>query len=280
MKLTALIENRAPEGLAWEHGLSIWIEYNDKVILLDSGASNAFLGNADALGLDLARVDAAVLSHGHFDHSGGYAGLFARNSRVSVAMRGGADGPNYAGHPLRGMEYIGIPKDILAQYPRRFSPLQGNAELLPGVWALPDGVAGLEDRSRRAGMYRKAGDTFVPEPFRHEQTLVLEGASGLVVLNSCSHAGVPGILRTVMRAFPGRPIAAFFGGFHMMGRTGVSSLGWSEAEVRAEAEALKALPVSAYYTCHCTGTPAFALLKEVLEDRISYFQTGDQVEIP
>lgn len=280
MKLTALIENRAPEGLVCEHGLSIWIEYKDKVILLDSGASDAFLRNADALGLDLARVDAAVLSHGHFDHSGGFAGLFARNNRVSVAMRKGADGPNYADHPPQGLEYIGIPKDLLARYPHRFTSLQGRVELLPGVWAIPDGVSGLESRSRRAGMYRKTDGAFVPESFRHEQTLVLEGASGLVVLNSCSHAGVPGILRTVTRRFPGRPIAAFFGGFHMMGKAGVTSLGWSEAEVRAEAEALKELPVSTYYTCHCTGTPAFALLKEALGDRIRYFQTGDQVEIP
>ena len=280
MKLTALIENRAPSGLVCEHGLSIWIEYRDNVILLDSGASDAFLGNADALGLDLSRVDIAVLSHGHFDHSGGFAGLFNRNSRVQVAMRPGADGPNYADHPPRGLEYIGIPKDILARYPNRFIPLRGKVELLPGVWALPDGVTGLEGRSRRAGMFRRLGASFVPEDFSHEQTLVLEGASGLVVLNSCSHAGVPGILRTVMRAFPERPIAAFFGGFHMMGKAGVTSLGWGEEDVRAEAEALKALPVSTYYTCHCTGTPAFALLKEVLGDRIRYFQTGDQVEIP
>lgn len=279
MKLTALIENRNPDHLIGEHGLSVWIDYYGKVILLDSGSTNRFLLNADRLGLDIAQVDLAVLSHGHYDHSGGFGGFFARNDHAKVYHRAGADGDIWADHPNKGMEYIGIPREVLAKYPDRFVAVEGTAELLPGVWVLPDGVPACAARSRRAGLYRRQGNDFIPDDFCHEQTLVLEGESGLVVLNSCSHAGVPELLQTVLDHFPGRSIAAFFGGFHMMGPQGALTLGWTEEEVLAEAERLRALPVARYYTCHCTGLPAFALLKSALGDRVAYFQTGDCIEL-
>ena len=73
MRITALMENTAPEGaLRCEHGLALHIEHGGKRYLLDAGATGALLDNAAALGIDLAAVDAAVLSHGHYDHAGGF----------------------------------------------------------------------------------------------------------------------------------------------------------------------------------------------------------------
>lgn len=279
MKLLCLMENRNPDGLIGEHGLSVWIEYNNKVILLDTGSTDRFIHNAKVLGLDLNRVDAAVLSHGHYDHSGGFGAFCRVNRHAPIFMRQGADGDIWARHRDRGMEYIGIPRRVLDKYPDRFVPVEGIKEILPGVWLLPDGVAADEKRSLRSGLFRRVGGTFVPDNFSHEQTLVLEGIDGLVVLNSCSHAGVPELLSTVLQAFPGREIAAFIGGFHMMGPGGADTLGWQEEEVRREGQRLKALPVACYHTCHCTGLPAFGLLKAELGDRFSYFRTGDSIEI-
>ncbi len=278
MKLTCLIENRGPEGLLNEHGLSIWIEHRDRVLLLDSGSTPRFSANANALGLSLARVDEAVLSHGHYDHAGGFVPLFSKNPDVKVHIRAGADGENCADHG-QGMKFIGISRELLHRYGHRFVSHSGVTELGKGVWLVPDGVPNLTQRSLRAGMFRKEGDNYIPEDFCHEQSLVLEGEAGLVVLNSCSHAGVPGILRTVMDLFPGKAIQAFIGGFHMMGPGGAETLGWTEEAVVAEAETLKELPVGTYYTCHCTGLPAFHLLKQVLGDRVVYFQTGDTIEL-
>lgn len=279
MKLTALIENRNPDHLIGEHGLSVWIEYNDEVILLDSGSTDRFLVNAKTLGLDIGRVDHAVLSHGHYDHAGGFGAFFKRNQTALLYLRKGADGAIYAQRDGDEMEYIGIPRDTLEQYPHRIRGVEGVFPVAQGVWLVPDGVNANAERSRRAGLYRKEGDAFLPDPFRHEQSLVLEGEDGLVVLNSCSHAGVPELLATVIAHFPGKPIAAFFGGFHMMGRGGALTMGWTEEEVLAEARRLEKLPVRRYYTCHCTGLPAFELLQAQLGDRVAYFQTGDTVEL-
>ena len=94
MKIIVLAENTAPEGsgLKPEHGLSLYLEYAGKKLLLDAGASGCFADNAERLGVDLAAVELAVLSHGHYDHAGGLARFFQLNTSAPVYYRRGADG--------------------------------------------------------------------------------------------------------------------------------------------------------------------------------------------
>ena len=71
VRITILIDNQAVSGLKAEHGLSFWIEADDKHILFDTGQGSAFESNARILGIDLGETDLLVLSHGHYDHTGG-----------------------------------------------------------------------------------------------------------------------------------------------------------------------------------------------------------------
>ena len=71
MKATVIVDNKKSEDLKGEWGLCIYIEYNGQNILLDAGASDLFAENAARLGMDLKAVDAAVLSHAHYDHANG-----------------------------------------------------------------------------------------------------------------------------------------------------------------------------------------------------------------
>lgn len=73
MRICCLMDNRAREGFAAEHGLSLWIEAAGKKLLFDAGESGAFAENAQRLGIELAQADAAVLSHGHYDHAGAWS---------------------------------------------------------------------------------------------------------------------------------------------------------------------------------------------------------------
>ena len=107
MQITVLMENSTQNPtLAAEHGLSLFIRHGGRSWLLDAGASGDFVKNADALGLPPEQVEAAILSHGHYDHGGGLAAFFARNHAAPVyAMR--AAGECY----LSGDGPTGTPSD-------------------------------------------------------------------------------------------------------------------------------------------------------------------------
>ncbi len=278
MRITALMENTAPEGaLRCEHGLALHIEHGGKRYLLDAGATGALLDNAAALGVDLAAVDAAVLSHGHYDHAGGFPAFFGRNDHAPLYLRPQAEEPSYQ---ILGEKraYLGVPEALLAQA-GRLRAVTGPTQIDPGVWLLPHTTPGLERRGEKVHMYRQTAEGLRPDDFAHEQTLAVELPAGLAVFSSCSHAGADTVVREVLAAFPGKGVRAFFGGFHLMGAGGASTLGVRPERAAALGEALLELGVEEVWTGHCTGLPAFDLLRPVLGERLHYLSTGTVVEL-
>lgn len=279
MEITILIENLGPDTLACEHGLSVHIEYKGRSILLDTGSSGAFADNAKALGIDLAGVEYAVLSHGHYDHADGLRTFFAVNDRTPLLVRKGALGAYYSMRGGTAPRFVGIHRDICRDYAHRLVEVDGLYELFPGGWLVKNpGPEASADRAQH--LYRKLGeDHFVEDDFSHEHSLVLESEDGLVVFNSCCHAGAANIAAHISKTFPGIPIAALLGGFHMMGATGTDSINCSEDYVKSVANQFKRLNIGRIYTGHCTGTPAFRLLKQELDDRLEYMKTGDRIAL-
>jgi len=277
MEITVLIENLGPEHLAREHGLALHIRYKGHSILLDTGSSGAFADNAATLGIDLSAVEFAVLSHGHYDHADGLRSFFAANSTVPMLVRRGALGPHYSMRGGTPPRFVGIHRDICLDYAHRLVEVDGLYELTGGAWLVPNPPP--ETNPERAQhLYRKVGeDQFVEDDFSHEQSLVLECSEGLVIFNSCCHAGAANIAAHIAKLFPEKKIAALLGGFHMMGATGTDSINCSEEYVCTVADQLKALNIAQIYTGHCTGQPAFALLKGQLGDRLNYMQTGARI---
>ena len=104
MKITALTENTSKTGLPYEHGLSLYIETEKHNILFDTGQTELFAQNAGALGIDLGKVDIAVLSHGHYDHGGGLKSFLELNKTAPVYMSKFAFEPHYNGT----QKYIGL----------------------------------------------------------------------------------------------------------------------------------------------------------------------------
>ncbi|EPY2306296.1 MBL fold metallo-hydrolase [Clostridium sporogenes] len=278
MKLIALIENKSNSELIGEHGLAVYIEYNGKRYLLDTGASNTFIDNALKLGVDLSRVDAAILSHSHYDHSGGYNGFFDRNKKANVYIRKEAKELCYGKiGPFK--RYIGIPKDILDKYKDRFIYVYEDYKIDEGVHLISHKTDNLEARGKKAHMYRMTKNGLKPDDFHHEQSLVFDTDGGLVILNSCSHGGIDNIVEEVKATFQGKKVLAVIGGFHLMGLTGTSSMGIKAKEVEALGNKLVDLGVEHIYTCHCTGEPAYKILKKTLGERVEYFSTGTIVEL-
>lgn len=261
MKITVLMENTAAEGcgLTPEHGLSLYIEHRGRKLLLDAGSSGKFADNAQALGIDLSAVEAAALSHGHYDHADGLRRFFRLNSRAKVYVRPGADGPHFS-MGKDGPYFIGIHRDICTQFRDRFEAVEGLYELTEGAWLVPDLVRETSGRSDGL-LYKRGEDDFIPDDFRHEQSLVLEGEKGLVVLNSCSHGGIVNIVRGVPDQLPGKKVYAVVGGLHMAAK-GQGALNCTPEYVCQVADALKELGVEEIHTGHCTGETALGLLRE------------------
>ena len=108
MKIVTLLENTAScPGVAPQHGLSLYIETEEWKILFDMGQDDTFAVNAEQLGIDLSKVNLAVLSHGHYDHGGGLAAFLRMNKTAPVYIHTDA-----FGHYYNGIEkYIGLDPD-------------------------------------------------------------------------------------------------------------------------------------------------------------------------
>lgn len=279
MKVTVLVENTEGNGLGAEHGLCLYVEYNGKKYLIDSGSSELFAVNADKMGIDLATIDKAFLSHAHYDHSSGYPEFFTRNKQAKVYLQSAAKNRYYfkiAG-PLK--KYIGIPKGMLEEYADRFEYIEGAAKIDEGIFIVPHSSEGILERAKQTHMCVVTDDKTQYDDFSHEQTVVFEEDDGLVCFNSCSHSGVDIVIEEVKKAFPGKKIKAYIGGFHMMGITGVESCNYSKEEVTKVAVKLLDSSSAKFYSGHCTGHIAFAWLEEVLEDRLVALQTGKVLQI-
>lgn len=276
MKITALIENTAPEHLRCEHGLAIYIEYNGKCYLLDTGSSDAFMDNAKLLGIHLENVDAAFLSHGHYDHSGGFASFFEKNKSAKVYLQEASKELCYKN--ADGMpKYIGIPKELLKRYEERFVYVTKKYQVDEGVWIIPHSTEGLAEYGKRAHMYRRHGEVYVADDFAHEQSIVIESPKGLIVFNSCSHGGIVNIVDEVHHAFLNQQVYAVVGGFHLKGIHGIDSLSVTEQEVIDMGKSLFQRGVSYIYTGHCTGRPAFDILKHEFGEKVQYLCTGTKI---
>ena len=109
MKTTSILENTSErEDMITEHGLSLYIETGKVKILFDMGQSDAFYKNAQKLGIDLSKVDIAVLSHGHYDHGGGLKRFMEINSRAPIYVMRDAFLPHFNASG----KYIGLDTEL------------------------------------------------------------------------------------------------------------------------------------------------------------------------
>ncbi len=266
--------------LCGEWGLSVYIEFEGRRYLLDTGASRKFAQNAAAMGIDLSKVDSAILSHAHYDHANGLAEFFRINEKASCFLRQGAAENCYHTHKIFGPfayhEYIGIRRGYLKRFADRICFVEGDAQIARNVYLLPhkDSVVSPEARARiaeAAGLSVKENGRYRYDSFDHEQSLVFDTPEGLFVMNSCSHAGADNIVKEVEATFPGKKIYGILGGFHLYR--------YKDEVVYAFAKRLLELDVQKIYTGHCTGNRAFEILHEVLGERACQMFTGMSIEV-
>lgn len=270
MNVKILIDNIAEGDLAAEWGLAIWIRHKDHQILLDTGTTGVFADNAERLGVNLDQVEYGVLSHAHYDHADGLERFFEKNEKAVFYIRDGAK-ENCYGWKEDGYRYNGIRPGTLETYKNRILYADGDYRMMQGVYLIPHKTAGLEKNGEKAKLFVERDGQIVPDTFDHEQSLVFETERGLVIFNSCCHAGADVVIREIAETFPGRKILALIGGFHLFRS--------SEEDVRALAARIRQTGIERIITGHCTGQEAFDILKEELGEIAVQMYAGLEMEL-
>ena len=255
MKIVTLMENTTcREDLCCEHGLSLYLESGKYKILFDAGQSCAFAENAEKLGISLDQVDFCVLSHGHYDHSGGLGKFLEINQTAKVYVSQWAFEPHYE----TDGRYIGV--DPVLQKNERIRFVAEKAELAEGMALYRLDLA----PSDTAGLLVEENGQRMPDDFRHEQYLLLEEQGKRILISGCSHKGI----LNIVEAF--RP-DILIGGFHFMKMT-------EKEKLEAAAKTLLQYD-TVYYTGHCTGQSHYAYLKKIMGERLHYIATGTQLQL-
>jgi 7,8-dihydropterin-6-yl-methyl-4-(beta-D-ribofuranosyl)aminobenzene 5'-phosphate synthase len=271
MHIVTLMENTpgAP-GCAYEHGLSFYAETAHHKILLDTGASDAFMKNAELLGIDLSQVDTVILSHGHYDHSGGIIPFSGINSSAVIYMQKNAPGDFYSqsGDEYR---YIGIDREISKLSQVRFIDGDHVIDDELSLFVIERRVTEVPFTNMRLKVKTSAG--YARDAFSHEQALVVTDGGKNILLSGCAHNGIINILEEYRRKYGAEPDAAI-SGFHLAKKGE-----YSEKELEEIADIAQKLKKhhTKFYTCHCTGLDAYDTMKGIMGEQLEYVHTGDEL---
>lgn len=281
MRMTVLIENDAPADgaeLAAEFGLSLLFDLEGTQVLFDTGDSGVFADNAARLGLDIAAVDLAVLSHQHFDHGGGLARFLELNDHAPVYLRRAGHADRFSRFPDR-TQPIGIDFGLLDRFPDRFVELETTTEISPGFTLVMEAGSRYPRPPGNDRLLVQRGDQLVVDDFDHELTMVLDHDDGMVVVTGCSHSGVLNMIDAAIERFPGKRLKAVVGGFHLIGLPAADSMALSRSEVEEIGREIRARCDGPILTGHCTGHKAFDILEGVLGDQLHPLSIGATTEI-
>ena len=276
MRITVLVENTGPSEFKIEHGLSLYIEFNDKKYLLDAGPSDSFFKNAHALSIDLDRVDKAVLSHGHYDHGDGFM-VFLNQYKDKVVYGAKNIFDDYYSGSGGSVHYIGL-SSKLKQMKNRFNTISMDTKIDEKIYLILDDVSNTKEIGVQKKLYKKVDDVLQPDNFDHELSLVFDTPKGLVICNSCSHAGLESIVDNIKKRL-NKPVYAYVGGLHMKStKNHIETSSFTEEQIQNLCIFIEK-NIQYVLTGHCTGNVSHDLLKKYLKDRIDFLTTGKTIEI-
>ena len=278
MEIICLLENNttAPQ-LAPAHGLSFFIRTRTGSILFDMGPDNKFADNARHLGVDLAKTDMAVLSHGHYDHGGGIPQFQKINSKTEIIMtRGAMKGRYYARYLDYSPKYIGLDTDAIDQRRCRF---------IDSDLALSEDVTIITDFSKKGFIPQGNSDLpkqqkdgqLMEDDFSHELALLIVEDGTSVLFTGCAHSGIGNMIDTTLTRTGRDHIDHVIGGFHLYNR--ITKVTEPDNRLDILVNELSSHDGTTYYTGHCTGPDAPGYMSSKMARPINVFTTGTRLEI-
>jgi 7,8-dihydropterin-6-yl-methyl-4-(beta-D-ribofuranosyl)aminobenzene 5'-phosphate synthase len=246
MKLTVLVDNNTiPDAHFYgEPGLCLWVEVDGKHILFDTGYSNVYLENAKKLGVDLAKTDFIILSHGHNDHTVGLKYFPYPSKKVTLISHSKTlyrkfDNKEYFGSPVLKDE-----ADKLYTYIQTDKPYF----ITPNVVFLGEIKRQLQFESSTTIGFSEINGNKQPDKLVDDTGIAIKTIKGVFVITGCSHSGVCNIINQAKRVFNVNEIYSIIGGFHLLKA--------SKSRVKKTAEFLQQEVNGVMYPCHCTDFTA------------------------
>ncbi len=266
MKIVTLIENLVyKNGLYGEHGLAIYIETENKKILFDTGQSGIFLQNAKTLGISNEDIDILILSHGHYDHTGGLYPFLQENSKAKVYAKRQLFTPKYSGRS----RFIGT---LFKEEPlkNRLIYVDEITEVAENIFIMPEIALSDSGDTHFKGLKIKVEGKYIQDEFDDELFLAIKKDEKINIVTACSHRGITNICYAATKQFK-LPVGLILGGFHLKDCTNKQYIQISDY--------LRILKPESIGTCHCTGVEKYARMSADLESHLFYQRTGDEIII-
>lgn len=273
VKATILCENSVfhiPGAIA-EHGLSIFLETDCGNYLLDTGQGKGIINNAQVLRIDLRTIKGIILSHHHFDHTGGLGPVLDLKGAVDLYAHPDFFRESYSVTDGKA-RYIGVP------YPRPLLEAKGAAfkfsnqfrQIEPGLWLTGEVPRRTDYELGDQKLSVKSGDGYQKDDVRDDQSVVIETEKGLFIVLGCCHSGIINTLNYIVEKMGTRRIHAVIGGTHL-GPVG-------DEQREKSIEALKAFNIERLGVSHCTGLKTATRLAGEFGERFFFCNVGTVVE--
>jgi 7,8-dihydropterin-6-yl-methyl-4-(beta-D-ribofuranosyl)aminobenzene 5'-phosphate synthase len=274
VKITTLSENTASvPGLLAEWGFSAFVEIDGLNILLDSGLSTSAVHNAGILGIDLRKVDRLILSHGHYDHTGGLQDVLQRmRKKVEIIAHPDVWAEKYTRQPDNTYRYIGIPfqRQALESLGASFMLSREPVRLTDNVLTTGEVPEITEYEQIEPDRFSvKENGEMKPDLLADDLALVINTRQGLIIILGCGHRGLINTLLHAQKITARKEIRLVIGGCHLIGA--------STERVWMTLNALKEMDVQRIGVSHCTGLPAAAIMAQELGDRFFFNNAGTRL---
>lgn len=270
VELLILVENSADdESLRAEHGLSILVSGLGAMYLFDTGATGEVLSeNSRWLGVDLSVVDGVVVSHGHYDHTGGLAEVVRWRGQTPVYAHPRAFSRRWSDRPGRPLKDVSCPAALESLCDGGAVLHAMRAPELVKDWALVSGPIGGAMPGGESFVVRRDGE-LIPDTFEDELCLLLRGRDGWVVLTGCCHRGLENTLRAARFLTHGEPLQAVVGGLHLRSAT--------DSQLSYLADLLESHGRPGLYCGHCTGARATDYFRQRLGEKVHTISAGRHI---
>ena len=273
MRITTLVENTVnkPDLIA-EHGLSFLLETDDETILFDTGQGYTIRHNAEKMGVDLSKVQKIILSHGHYDHTGGLEKVVDLTGNVDIYSHPNIFDKKYAKED-DGARYIGTPftKESLESKGARFHLNRESIQVTINIRTTGEveRKTDFEIGSDRLCVMQEG--KLVKDDLMDDLSLIINGQERISVILGCCHVGIINTLYHIQKMTDNSPIDMLVGGIHL--------IGVADEKIDKTIELLKEFNIKKLALCHCTGMKAMPKLSQTFGNKLLFNNIGTRLEL-